>query len=100
MKLKDFFGITTLALAFVLSWCLGVNFELLDLLLALGKFIFKFELAAFGIIQLMLEHGLFALHLLLMLLDQDQLFILHVFKLVFKIAKLSLFIFHLFTGIS
>ena len=50
MKLKDFFGITTRALAFVLSWCLGVNFELLDLLLALGKFIFKFELAAFGII--------------------------------------------------
>ena len=43
----------------------------------------------------MLPDHLLALESLLMLLKSDQLFIFHIFQLVFKIAEFPFFIFHL-----
>ena len=48
-----------------------------------------------GVIKLMLENGLLALNLVLMLLNENELFVFHVLEFVFEGAQLALFVLHL-----
>ena len=43
----------------------------------------------------MLENGLLALNLVLMLLNENELFVFHVLEFVFEGAQLALFVLHL-----
>ena len=67
-------------------------------MLAFGKLLFKFEIASLRVIELILEHGLLAFQLLLMLFNQNQLLIFHILQPIFEVAKLALAISHLFDG--
>ena len=82
----------------VLCRYLCLSLQLINQLFAFGKFFFKFEIAPLRVVELILEHGLFAFQLFLMLFNQDQLFILHILQPILEVAKLSLPLPHLFNG--
>ena len=80
----------------VLRRCFCLLFQLFDLLFAFSKLLFEFEIASLGVIELILEHGLLALQLFLMLFNQNQLLIFHILQFVFEVAKLTFTLPHLF----
>ena len=80
----------------VLGRCFCLLFQLLNQLFAFSKLLFEFEIASLGVIELILEHGLLALQLFLMLFNQNQLLIFHIFQFVLEVAKLTFTLPHLF----
>ena len=82
----------------VLCWCLRLLLQLLNQLFAFGKLLFEFEIASLRVIELILEHGLLALQLFLMLFNQNQLLIFHILQPILEVAKLALTVSHLFDG--
>ena len=51
-----------------------------------------------GVIELILEHGLLALQLFMMLFNLDELLIFHILQPILKVAKLAFTFSHLFDG--
>ena len=102
VEMEHFFGFITIAFSSsgrvrrVLHRCFCLLFQLFDQLFAFSKFLFEFEIASLGVIELILEHGLLALQLFLMLFNQNQLLIFHILKFVLEIAKLTFTLPHLF----
>ena len=102
VEMEHFFGFITIAFSSsgrvrrVLHRCFCLLFQLFDQLFAFSKLLFEFEIASLGVIELILEHGLLALQLFLMLFNQNQLLIFHIFKFVLEVAKLTFTLPHLF----
>ena len=75
VEMEHFLGFITIAFSSsgrarrVLHRCFCLLFQLFDLLFAFSKLLFEFEIASLGVIELILEHGLLALQLFLMLFN-------------------------------
>ena len=102
VEMEHLFGFITIAFSSssrarrVLRRYFCLLFQLFDLLFAFSKLLFEFEIASLGVIELILEHGLLAFQLFLMLFNQNQLLIFHIFQFVFEVAKLTFTFPHLF----
>ena len=89
MEMEHFLGFISVAFSIkVRTWrvlCsrLYLLFQLLSKLFAFSELLFEFEIASLGVVKLILKHGLLALQLFLVLLNQDQLLIFHIFQLIF-----------------
>ena len=101
VQMKHFFTfliLRPLGLVFIMGRRFSLQAKIFAQLFRLGELVFKLHLPALRVVKLVLPDHLLALERLLVLLDSNQLLILHVFQLVLKIAKLSLLVLHLATG--